>query len=128
MELKRKLCQKFENSETVTLVVDRLNSENLQSDMRYVESFVRSRVSRGQGLRKIEAELSKNGIEVGVIRKICSDMKIDWNGLARRVASRKVINPKPSNQIERSKVIRFLQSRGFTVGEAMEALNDCGLD
>ena len=128
LELKDKLYQKFDNSDSVTMVANRLRSENLQSDSRYVENFVRSRIARGQGLMKIEAELFKKGIEEGLLKKICLDMNIDWNGLARRVASRKVINRKPSNQIERSKVIRFLQSRGFTLGEAMEALNDCGLD
>ena len=127
MELKGRLWQKFENSETVTLVVDRLKDESLQSDARYIESFVRSRIARGQGLRKIEAELLKNGIEEGLLRAICSDMKIDWNDLAKRVVSRKLKNGMPRNQIERSKIIRFLQYRGFTLGEAMKALEECGL-
>ncbi len=124
LELEDKLSQKFANPNAVTLVVNRLRTENLQSDSRYIEAFVRSKIARGQGLLKIQAELLNKGIDEDMFKNICLEMRIDWNTLAKQVASRKIFHRKPSNHKERSKIIRFLQYRGFTLAEAMKAMDE----
>ncbi len=123
-ELEDKLSQKFANSFVVTFVVNRLRAENLQSDSRYIEAFVRSKIARGQGFLKIQAELLRKGIDEELLKNICLEMEIDWKTLAKKVASRKIFHRKPSNHMERSKIIRFLQYRGFTLAEAMKAMDE----
>tara|TARA_A100001011_G_scaffold169344_1_gene178342 strand:+ start:1511 stop:1996 length:486 start_codon:yes stop_codon:yes gene_type:complete len=123
-ELEDKLSQRFADSFAVTLVVNRLRTENLQSDSRYVEAFVRSKIARGQGFLKIQAQLLHKGIDEELFKNICLEMQIDWNTLAKQVASRKIFHRKPTNHIERSKIIRFLQYRGFTLAEAMKAMDE----
>ena len=123
-ELEDKLSQKFANSFAVTSVVNRLCTESLQSDSRYTEAFVRSKIARGQGLLKIQAELLHRGIDEELFKNICLEMKIDWNILAKRVASRKIFHRKPSSYKERSKIIRFLQYRGFSLAEATKAMDE----
>ena len=70
LELEDKLSQKFANPNAVTLVVNRLRTENLQSDSRYIEAFVRSKIARGQGLLKIQAELLNKGIDEDIFKNI----------------------------------------------------------
>ena len=75
-ELEDKLSQKFADSSAVKLVVNRLRTENLQSDSRYIEAFIRSKIARGQGLLKIQAELLHRGIDEELFKNICLEMEL----------------------------------------------------
>ena len=56
-QLATKLENKFDNSPLIPAVLDQLAAENLQSDHRFIEAFIRSRISRGQGCTRIRLDL-----------------------------------------------------------------------
>ncbi|MDZ7683762.1 MAG: regulatory protein RecX [Gammaproteobacteria bacterium] len=94
--------------------VDQLAAENLQSDRRFTESFVRSRVQRGQGPLKITAELRGKGIGDDMIAHAFDECEVDWFSLAAAVYSKRFGQESPGDAKERAKRSRFMQSRGFS--------------
>ncbi|MDP2226582.1 MAG: regulatory protein RecX, partial [Moraxellaceae bacterium] len=62
-ELQQKLVAFGGDEEAIERLLDELVERNLQSDQRFAEAFVRSRITRGQGPRVIAAELRTRGLE-----------------------------------------------------------------
>lgn len=62
LELRRKLFQKGHDAAVIDAVLARLADDGSLSEERFVESFVRSRLSRGDGPIKIRLGLSQRGI------------------------------------------------------------------
>ncbi len=61
LELKEKIERRFDCSVSIERVLEALIDENLQSDARYTESFVKGRVRRGQGFFRILRDIQKKG-------------------------------------------------------------------
>lgn len=99
--------------ERISLAVERLCDEGLQSDERLAEAFIRARANRGQGPLKIKAELRQKGISDQIISQAMSESEQDWFALAADVASKK-FREMGSDPKERAKRSRFLQQRGFS--------------
>ena len=63
LELRKKLVAKGFADDEVDELLLRLHEENLQSDERYAESYVRQRVDKGYGPIRIRQELRQKGCE-----------------------------------------------------------------
>ena len=113
---------KFEQSSLVDQVINQLVSENLQSDERFAEAFVRSRIARGQGEVRIRMELRERGIEKDMANKAMNQCDIDWFTLARDVTKNKYGDDFAADNREKAKRMRFLQYRGFTYDQISYAL------
>jgi SOS response regulatory protein OraA/RecX len=61
-ELKQKLKKRFRDDALIEEQLDTLAEENLQSDTRYAESFLRQRFNRGHGPVRIRQEMRQKGI------------------------------------------------------------------
>ena len=119
LELARKLLQRFpDESSLIDEVLDGLQADNLQSDLRFAESFLRARVSRGQGPQRIIVELQQRGVSTSNIDVVLQECDVDWYAQAAAVFSRKYPG-KIQGFSERAKCRRFLQYRGFD----MEQIN-----
>ena len=117
LELTQKLSPKF-SDEDVKPVIARLRDENLQSDQRYLEAYIRFRLKKGFGSLKIEAELYSKGMDSEHVRAYLYNDENDWVDLCRQALHKKfpvldVTNLKV-NMKERAKCQRFLIQRGFT--------------
>ena len=114
LELARKLkTKKFSTSEIEELL-DCLESDGLQSDARYVESYVHSRSRRGFGPMKIKVELQDRGISPDLADSFVDFNSQDWLEIACREYQKKFGHLATKDTKERAKRMRFLQSRGFT--------------
>jgi len=60
-ELERKLAAAGFDADIAADVLQRLADEGLQSDRRFVESFVQSRINQGKGPLRIHADLGQRG-------------------------------------------------------------------
>lgn len=124
-ELERRLARKEVAPEDIDACLDALTEQGLQSDARFAESFVRSRVLRGQGVRRITSELSQRGVEPEVQRQAIAEVEtqenVDWFELARDVLARRFQTPGDSPK-ERARRERFLASRGFEFDQIRHAL------
>lgn len=92
-----------------------MESEGLQSDARYAQSYVFSRTRRGFGPLHIKLELQKRGVSAGLV-ETCIDFKDQaWTQVAIREYKKKFgAQPTAMSIKERAKRVRYLQSRGFT--------------
>ena len=103
--------------------VAQLAEENLQSDERYVEAFVSSRISQGKGPVKIRAELRDRGIPGSIVDHGLEQSGQDWYELARGVREKKFGPDLPADFNEKARQMRFLQSRGFDSDHIQSAVS-----
>lgn len=120
-ELARRLEQKWPEADKIGSLVDALVEENLVSDQRFAESFVRSRLQRSQGPLKIKAALRAKGVADGDIAAALAADAGQWADLAAAWLRRS--HPGELDFDDRKKFYRRLVSRGFTHEQAMDAIN-----
>ena len=123
VELQQKLTRKlpdFDLDEVILPALEKLRDENLQSDERFVESYVRYRYSRGVGPLKIGAELSQKGVKNNLVRQALYEDDIDWLELCREALVKRFGELPAATQAEKEKRYRFLGQRGFD-GEDIRA-------
>lgn len=112
-ELTRKLTTFGFNADVAQDAVAQLVDDGLQSDERFTEAFVRSRINQGKGPARIRADLREKGIGDAVISVGLQEAEQDWYELALSVRLRKFGADAPGDYKEKARQIRFLQSRGF---------------
>lgn len=112
-ELERKLGFAGFDADVVATVVEALDDEGLQSDARFVESFVQSRINQGKGPARIRAELREKGVGDSVTDAAIEAAGVDWRVLAGEVRQKKFGVAAPADFKEKNRQMRFLQYRGF---------------
>lgn len=119
LELTRKLSRRFPDRAGVQEALDRLEEEGLQSDTRFTYSFARERMLRGQGPRRIVAELRQRGIAEtrawDSLEQLIQEFETTWeclaeNALTKRYGSCDLARLDPEERVRR---LRFLHGRGF---------------
>ncbi len=124
VELQRKLRDKFpEHVTLVDNVVAGLQSDQLQSDERFTEAFVSSRIKKGQGPQRINLELQQRGVSASNIDAVLSVNDIDWCQLARAVLDKKYGGKPCSDFKEQAKRRQFLHYRGFNSDQISACFN-----
>lgn len=121
-ELAVKLAQREVDDDVIQVTLDALQAENLLSEKRFVEQFVRSRIARGDGPMKIRAELARRGIDPGSAEREIDSQDPDWSLLAESQRRKRFGAAVPSEFNERARQARFLQGRGFGMTEIRRAL------
>ncbi len=116
-ELQQKLRRRFPDPELVAAELDRLVEENLQSDSRYAQSYVRQRAGRGFGPLRVRGEMRERGIADTAIELAFAEAEVDWAAVAREVYSKKFGSAPPGDMKERARRARFMQYRGFSAEE-----------
>ncbi len=104
--------------------VQRLLDDGLQSDERFVESLVRSRLRKGQGPLKIRADLQSRGIEDPVINEALDQAEVDWFEAARARLLAKFGDAATDDPKEQARRLRFLASQGYPQGLAYSLVRD----
>ena len=95
--------------------LDRLVEEKLQSDERFVESFINGRKSKGHGPQRILRDLSGRCVSSHLVNTYLNMQDGQWQELARQVYGKKFGEMPAADYKERAKRIRFMQQRGFPV-------------
>lgn len=112
-ELRRKLCARGHDEALVDEVLRTLTERNLLSEARFVESFVHSRVERGQGPLRIRAELRERGIEESAIDAALTRPSEFWLTQLERVRAKRFGDDSAKSRDEWTRQARFLAQRGF---------------
>ena len=121
-ELARKLAERGIEAEAALSAVDRLTGDGWQSDARFAEMLVRTRVTHGQGPVRIRAELGTHGLDQEKIETALQGFEGSWTDAAREVARRRFgMDLLSADVAQRRKVADFLYRRGFD-GEAVRAV------
>jgi regulatory protein len=122
-ELYDKLMRFGFDAEVADDAVAQLVEDGLQSDTRFVEAFVRSRINQGKGPAKIRADLRQKGVNDGVTEDGIQEADQDWYALAVEVRLKKCGTKRPAEFKEKARQMRFLQSRGFEQDQIQAAVS-----
>jgi regulatory protein len=123
-ELQRKLGKRFEDDAEIGRVLDQLEQDDLLSDLRFVEAYLRHRSNRGYGPERIQTELRQKGACSEMVADQLGDFETDWVELAKAVLLKKFGSERPRELKEKSRQLRFLQYRGFGGELASRAFAD----
>jgi len=113
-ELLEKLALRGFIKEDAQPVIDNLVDKGWQSDIRYAESYARSRIMKGYGPVRVAYDLKHNGVEApnldGIVRAVAGS----WMTLLEQVYSKKYSQDCLLSRNEWAKRSRFLVQRGFS--------------
>ncbi len=112
-ELRRKLRAKGFAESLAEEVVGALQEQGLQSDQRFAEIFVRSRLSRGYGPVRIRRDLYQRGIGDELIDEELTFPAERWVELAAAVRAKRFPENEPTEHAVWNVQARFLSRKGF---------------
>jgi regulatory protein len=121
-ELTRKLAARGFPEDVVTPVLDELERTGALANGRFTDSFVRSRIAKGQGPQRIRAELAQRGIADADADEGLAAADVDWLATIRAVRAKRFGPKLPGDYAERARQARFLQYRGFDSAQIRAAL------
>ena len=103
-----------------------LKDKGWQSDERFAESLLRSRLAAGYGPYYIERDLSMKGIDQDMARALIYEGEIDWVKQIKesclRHFGREQVGSK--DQKERQRWYRYLSYKGFGLEQIKEVLDE----
>tara|TARA_Y100000992_G_C21080259_1_gene402981 strand:- start:20 stop:460 length:441 start_codon:yes stop_codon:yes gene_type:complete len=112
-ELVLKLERRVDSSDKLLKEIDKLSDQNLQSDERFSESYIRSRYNSGFGPSRIKYDLSKRRVAESIINDAFRDIDLNWLEKLKKENIKKYGNENPKNMQELSKRTKFFVQRGF---------------
>lgn len=121
-ELEQKLLAAGYAADVVASCLDRLADRGLQSDERFVETFVESHLRRGWGPQRIRQGLTQRGV-TGEEAARCLDLgPAEWHRLMVAAHDKRFGSALPTTTQERVRRARFLEYRGFEIAEVRRFL------
>ncbi|MFC5568574.1 recombination regulator RecX [Lysobacter yangpyeongensis] len=121
-ELTRKLTSRGMDAAEVEHAVAKLAGDGWQSDGRFAESLVRSRISNGYGPARIRAELATHGLDADTIAAALDTFHGDWAETASDLVRRRYGPVATLDLNQRRKAADFLMRRGFDGASVRSAL------
>ena len=112
-ELLTKLKLRVESKSSLEEEINKLSTENLQSDLRFSESYIRSRYNSGFGPIRIKYDLSVRRVKESVVLNAFNEIDLDWVEKLKKEKIKKYGNSSSENMQELSKRIKFFIQRGF---------------
>ncbi len=119
-ELERKLKVMSDDEDLISRVLESLKEQQLQSDNRFVENFIRSRINKGHGPMRISMDLKQKGIDSETISLALEEAEVDWFERAETIRQKKFGSEPVTEPKEKARQIRFLQYRGYPANIVME--------
>ena len=123
-ELRRKLAQKGHEVADIEEAIEQLGAQNLQSDERFVESFVNSYRERGKGPKRIRLELQQHQLTAELIETYLNERDEIWKASAVQVKLKKFGDEPANDYPQQMKQAKFLEYRGFTHEQISAALGE----
>ncbi len=113
-ELRQKLLTLSDNGAQIMRIIDSLQEENLQSDERFTDVYVRSYQTKGHGPLKIRASLVVKGIHEALISQYLKHYASDWPAVLQQQFEKKYQQADFLEMQRKAKIYRFFQGKGFS--------------
>lgn len=122
-ELEQKLGAMLSESARSSLqpVLEQLCEENLVSDERFCEAFVRSRRNKAYGAMRIAAELNARGVADTLVKAYLEDTEESWLEQLIALIKKKYGTHYGADAATRAKQQRFLAQRGYSFEQIRSA-------
>jgi len=98
----------------ISIVIEQLISGGLQSDQRFTETYLNSRLQKGYGPLRLRQELYERGIDDKLVDICIDNLDIDWRDVLHSVRQKKFGEKLPTKFNDQAREARFLQYRGFS--------------
>ena len=122
LELYQKLKQKKFEPNIINTELDKLSNEGLQSDERFAEAFLRSRIDKGKGPNIILSELLQRGVDELLVSNVLESISEgQWCEVAYETMNKKLGNESELDYDKQLKLMKFLNYRGFTRSQIEKA-------
>ena len=126
-QLRRKLESRGYDESAAADAVGELADRGWQSDARYAEMLIRSRISQGYGRLYIAGELRVAGVPDAEAAAALDAADCDWSQVAADLHARK-FGAAAQNMADRNKRYRYLAGRGFSSEQIRVALKGAAPD
>lgn len=114
VELSQKLSQRFPMAVAdIQEVISRLQQEGYQSDSRFAEAYISSRMRKGFGSARIAKELVHKGVAKDTVVDLIAECKCQASNDQMLRVWQKKFGQIPQTAEEKYKQIQFLRYRGF---------------
>ena len=124
LELYQKLKHKKFEPNIINAELDKLSDEGLQSDERFAEAFLRSRIDKGKGPNIILSELLQRGVDELLVSNVLESISEgQWCEVAYETMNKKLGNESELDYDKQLKLMKFLNNRGFTRSQIERAKN-----
>ena len=124
LELYQKLKKKKFEPNIINAELDKLSDEGLQSDERFAEAFLRSRIDKGKGPNIILSELLQRGVDELLVSNVLESISEgQWCEVAYETMNKKLGNESELDYDKQLKLMKFLNNRGFTRSQIERAKN-----
>ncbi len=120
-ELRARLARDDYPDDEIDAALAALAASNYQSDQRFAEMLVRSRIRQGYGPQRLRAELRTHHLSDDLIADLLTDAEADWLEQARDQLRRRYGDTAPEDYRERARRMQFLVRRGFSAATARAA-------
>jgi regulatory protein len=121
-ELTRKLGTRGFPDDVIVAALDELERSGVLADARFTDTFIRSRIAKGQGPARIRAELAQRGVAEAQADELLRSADVDWLETIKAVRRKRFGPAPPRDYVERARQARFLQYRGFSSEQIRAAL------
>jgi len=113
LELYQKLVAKGYQSSDIQDVLEYLQLQSYQSDKRFADMYIRSRINAGDGPFKIKISLRAKGICDSLALAVFDKLDIDWFDHAKAVKFKRFGEAISEDITEKVKQVRYLKNKGF---------------
>jgi regulatory protein len=121
-ELKEKLSRKYPHPDLIELCLNWLQGLDYLDDQRFAGMFVRNRVAKRRGPRRINLEMQHKGLASQLCDQALEECGADWFELAVECLSAR-FKSAVADQKDRAKRYRYLQGQGFMGDQIQHALD-----
>ena len=126
-ELRQKMTDKGHTAVVVDVVVDELTRAGFLDDAAFGRAWMRSRLNRPMGLRRVSRELMDKGVSKDLIRGAWDEVKADYDELeiVRQLAQKRAGKYNNIDPLKRKRrVMEYLARRGFQLDIIMKAIRE----
>lgn len=123
-ELRHKLGSRGVDESVIEAVLTELRESRYVDDERYALTFAEQRSGRGYGPRYISAKLYERGVDAALADQALESLGANWELIARQALTGRFPMDQlaDASQRQQGRMARFLQSRGFSSGDALRAI------
>ena len=127
-ELRRKLAEREFGPQEIDEAMTLLQAQSLQSDLRFAEMLLRTRIGSGHGPVRLVADWNQHGISSELQSNLLQQAGLDWLELAVEALQRRFGAGPPDDQRARRRHVDFLLRRGFDAETAYAACRRLPVD
>jgi len=126
-EIRARLVKRKIDPQIINKVVDFLKGKNFIDDQLFAKSWIRSRLKRPLGIRRVTQELKLKGVDQAVIESQIKKARKDYSEseVVKKLAVDKFRKIKGVDRYKaKQRIYRYLHYRGFSSGIITEALRE----